>query len=397
LHPLAAWCEHQLLQSFWLAPPQLACPTLRRHARALWIVSWPLFAVVSVALAVAVLVEPDTLARRATTVAAVGALVCTLHAISRAGRPALASWILVLGLSVLVTQRAWITGGIHAPVAVFYVLFILVASVLIGTRGGYVTAAVCGLGAITLTIGTALGWLTPRPGAGSPVGALIFVTLTIGLALVVQALLAHRPRHALGVDAVQALVHDMRSPLLVLQAHLELLRDDVQGESVKDVDGALGGARRLRQMTASLLDASRLETGQLPVNRSIVNVSELAGSVVTAMRVLQPIREIRVKASGDPRCTCDPELTRRTIENLVSNAMKYTAIDRPIEVAVAGSADRVSIGVHDHGPGLRHASTNESAGIGLLFCRLAAAAQGGTLRVEDLSPRGSVFTVELPR
>src|SRR5688572_7774328 len=116
----------------WFEPPELVRPDLRSHARALWVVSWPFFAVVTVVLGIAVLVEPNTLARRVTTVAAVGALIAILHSISRAGRPVLASWILVIGLSVIVTQRAWITGGIHAPVAVFYVLFIVMASLLMG-------------------------------------------------------------------------------------------------------------------------------------------------------------------------------------------------------------------------------------------------------------------------
>src|SRR5262245_26672323 len=95
------------------------------------------------ALGVAVLVQPETLARRATTVAAVAALVLTLHALSRRGKPALASWMLVIGLSVIVTQRAWITGGIHAPVAVFYLLFVVMAGMLISARGAVVTALVC--------------------------------------------------------------------------------------------------------------------------------------------------------------------------------------------------------------------------------------------------------------
>src|SRR5687767_7102650 len=99
----------------WFAPPELPRADLRRRARALWLLSWPLFAVVAIALSVAVLVEPDTLARRATTVGAVGALVIALHVVSRKGQPVLASWIFVLGLCVIVTQRAWITGGIHAP------------------------------------------------------------------------------------------------------------------------------------------------------------------------------------------------------------------------------------------------------------------------------------------
>src|SRR5437763_9471881 len=106
----------------WFAPPEYVRPDLRRCARALWIVSWPFFVVVTVLLGIAVLVEPHTLVRRATTVAAVGVLMTALHMTSRAGRPVLASWILVTGLPLIVTQRAWVTGGIHAPVSVFYVL-----------------------------------------------------------------------------------------------------------------------------------------------------------------------------------------------------------------------------------------------------------------------------------
>src|SRR5436190_14719533 len=109
----------------WFAPPEPTHGELRRQARSLWLVSWPFFAVVAAVLGVAVLVEPQTLARRATTVTAVGALITILHTINRRGRPMLASWMLVIGLSVIVTERAWFTGGIHAPVAVFYALFIV--------------------------------------------------------------------------------------------------------------------------------------------------------------------------------------------------------------------------------------------------------------------------------
>src|SRR5215831_11496862 len=125
----------------WFAPPDLPRLDLRQRARSLWILSWPFFAAVTVLLGIAVLVEPYTAARRATTIGAVAALMAVLHAISRAGRPVLASWMLVTGLSVIVTQRAWVTGGIHAPVATFYVLFILMAGFLLGPRGGLATDA----------------------------------------------------------------------------------------------------------------------------------------------------------------------------------------------------------------------------------------------------------------
>jgi signal transduction histidine kinase len=399
----------------WISPPLLSHPDLRRRARALWIVSWPLFAVVAVILGIAVIVEPDTLARRAVTVGAVGVLVLFLHFVSRSGRPVLASWMLVIGLTAIVTQRAWITGGIHAPVAVFYVLFIVMASVLIGARGGVVTAAACIVGAIVLTVGTYFEWLTPRPGAGSTIGGFVFVLLAIGLALVIQMLVTLRGgRDGLGVDAVRLLVHDMRTPMQVVTGHLQLLRYGAGGESAKLVDAALDGASTLNRMTNSLLDLSRLEAGQMPVQRTVIDLSVLAQSVIASLRVLQPTRDISVESHGDPCCCCDRELTRRVLENLVSNAMKHTPVEGRVRVSISGSRTRVCITVSDEGPGvprekseqifdpfsargLRSTAGYESSGLGLAFCRLAVEAQSGRISVEEGAKGGSVFVVDLPR
>ena len=382
----------------WFAPPDLAPPDLRRRAHALWIVSWPFFTVVAVVLGIAVLVDPHTLPQRATTIISVGVLVTALHTISRAGRPMLASWMLVIGLTVIVTQRAWDTGGIHAPVAVFYAIFIVMASVLIGARGGLITAGLCVLGAVVLTIGTAREWLITRPGAGSPLGAFVFVVLVIGLALVLQALVTFRSRReGLSPQALQTFVHDLRSPLQVLLTHLELLRDDVRGESVKDLECALDGATMVNRMTTSLLDVSRLDAGRMPVRRSVTDLFALANAVMTTIHILQPTRDIGVEAHGDSACNCDPDLTRRIIENLVSNALKHTNADGRVRVVISGSQNRISIAVHDERPDVRSVAGHESWGVGLAFCRLAAEAQGGAIRIEPAQPKGSVFIVELPR
>jgi signal transduction histidine kinase len=331
----------------------------------------------------------------------------------------LASWILVIGLSVIVTQRAWFTGGIHAPVAVFYVLFIVMAGVLLGARGAVATAAACTLGAIVLAVGTTLGALTPRPGAGSALSGFVFVglaiVLAIGLALALHAVVTLRPRRdVLDVDAVQLLVADMRSPMQVLVSRLEVLRDELRGENAKDAEEALSGVRALRRMTNSLLDVSRLEAGLMPIRQSVTDLSALAHAVVSAVRIVQPTCDIAVETRGDSMCNCDPDLTRRIIENLVSNAMKVTTIDGRVRVVIAGSEHTASIAVTDEGPTvppeqrtrifepyrvdrLQRAAADESSGLELAFCRLAVEAQRGTIRVEDGTTRGSVFVVELPR
>jgi signal transduction histidine kinase len=263
-------------------------------------VSWPFFAVVTALLGIAVVVDPHTLVRRATTIAAVGGLMTVLHMTSRAGRPMLASWMLVTGLSVIVTQRAWVTGGIHAPVAVFYVIFIVMAGVLLA-RGAVATAAASTLGAIVLMVGTTLGWLTPRAGAGPALGGFVFVVLAIGLALVLHALVTLRPRReGLDVDAVQLLVDDIRSPMQVVVSHLEVLRRELRGDSVKDVDAALSGVRVLRRMTNSLLDVSLLEAGRMPI-ADPTDLSGLAHGVVCRAQRSADVRHRCRDAYGSSR------------------------------------------------------------------------------------------------
>ncbi|HEY4129686.1 MAG TPA: HAMP domain-containing sensor histidine kinase [Gemmatimonadaceae bacterium] len=397
----------------WFAPPELAHPDLRQRARALWIVSWPFFVVVAVLLSVAVLVEPYTAARRAATIGVVGLFMAVLHAISRAGRPVLASWMLVTGLSLIVTQRAWMSGGIHAPVAVFYVLFIIMAGALLGARGGFATAEVCILGALAL--GCGLGWVTSRPNAGSVFSGFVFTVLAIGLALVVQILVRLEGRdEGLDVDSVHMVVGDMRSPMQVLLTRLEVLRAEVSAENAADVEAAIGGVNALRRMTNSLLDVSRLKAQRMPIRRSLTDLSMLAHSVACAFRDAQPTCEITVETRGDASCNCDAELTRRIIERHVSNAVKVTPIGGCVRVVLSCRHALASIAVSDDGPTipaeqrreifepyrperLWNATGDESSGLGLAFCCLAVEAQGGTIRIENRAPRGNVYVVEMMR
>ena len=399
----------------WFAPPELPSTTLSRHARALWLVSWPFFAVVTVMLAIAVFLEPSTLARRTGTVLAVGTLVAGLHGVSRRGRPILASWIFVLGITVIVTQRAWITGGIHSGVELFYALFICMAGVLLGARAGVVIALASFIGATVLLVGEELSLLQPVAGAGSPFFAYVWVAFAIGIALALQGLVSFRSRHQeLGVHAVQMFVHDMRSPLQVVLAHLELLRDEVTSEGASSVAGAIDGATNLHRLTTSLLDVSRLEAGSMPIRHVHTDLLALASSVVSSIQVLQPTRALSVESTGSITVRCDPDLMRRVLENLVINALKHTEIESRVRVVLSGAEESLRIAVLDEGAGVpaekrarmfnlfgaegvRTESGYESHGLGLAFCRLAVEAHGGTIRVEGGEPRGTVFVVELPR
>jgi signal transduction histidine kinase len=94
-------------------------------------------------------------------------------------------------------------------------------------------------------------------------------------------------------------------------------------------------------MTNSLLDVSRLEAGRMPIRRCVTDLSALAQAIVSAVRIAQPTCDIAVETRRDSMCDCDPELTRRVIENLVSNAMKVTTLGGRVRVVIAGSEQRV--------------------------------------------------------
>ena len=167
-------------------------------------------------------------------------------------------------------------------------------------------------------------------------------------------------------------------------------------------------------MTNSLLDVSRLQAGRMPIRRCVTDLSAMAQAIVSAVRIAQPTCDIAVETRRDSMCDCDPELTRRIVENLVSNAMKVTTLGGRVRLVIGGSEQRVSIAVTDEGPivppeqrtrifepyrtdRLQRAGADESSGLGLAFCRLAVEAQGGSIRIEDGTTRGNVFVVELPR
>ncbi|HUX33430.1 MAG TPA: ATP-binding protein [Gemmatimonadaceae bacterium] len=399
----------------WFDAPAPTSPEASRRARALWKLQWSFLGVLATLFGVATVLMPQTIGRRAVSILAVAALTLVIHAINRAGRTNLASWLLVLGLTAVLTQRAWITGGVHSPVDVFYLLFVLMAGGLLGTRGSVVTAAVCLVCAIALAVGAPTEIVAPI--AGLRLTAVYLLVIVLGLAgtLVALTLLLKQARRSATDDLIQMFVHDMRSPLTVIAASLAMLREDVppDSEMAEHVDAARANAIRLNALANNFLDVHRMEAGSMPVRRAPTDVAALARDVVAGLRVLSPTRQIEVCAPRPALCDGDPQLVRRIIENLLGNAIKHTPPDSAIRIDVSGNEERMQVAVRDEGPGIpvdlrtrlfeRYSATSvasdrgaHSVGLGLAFCALAVKAHGGAIRVESGDPRGSVFIVELP-
>ncbi len=120
--------------------------------------------------------------------------------------------------------------------------------------------------------------------------------------------------------------HDLKSPLRAIDGFMHLLQEQMQGrlqpEDQDLVDRVLASATRMNRLITDLLALARVSQGQL--QRSLVDVSDLAEGVLRQERHRDPTREIEVVIAPGLKANCDPRLAQVVLENLLGNAWKYT-------------------------------------------------------------------------
>lgn len=219
-------------------------------------------------------------------------------------------------------------------------------------------------------------------------------------------------------NLVHMIVHDMRSPLGAISTSLQLLKEDLEGnipeENLNDIEAAMMGSSALMSMLNDLLDVSRLEAGQMPLEIAHQDLVQVALESVTALRPLAPGREVALQGEPEVKARCDSSVVRRIIDNLVANGLKHTPAGCTLAVEVKETEAGVRVSVFDSGPGIpseylghifdkfgqvatRSSGAYHSTGIGLTFCKMAVEAHGGTIGVESTLGEGSTFWFTLPR
>jgi signal transduction histidine kinase len=215
---------------------------------------------------------------------------------------------------------------------------------------------------------------------------------------------------------VHMIVHDLRAPLTAVFNYLDLVREQEAGfisiESMQNLDLAMKASRWMVQMVNVLLDASKIESGQMTLRLVECDVGDLLAEAIDAIRSLADEKNI-VFRPVHLRGVVDRDIIARVVQNLVSNAVKLTPPGGDVKVTVEIRGRRLRIEVRDHGPGIaaeHHPKIFEkfgqldssvrqsvpSSGLGLYFCKLAVDAHGGHIGVDSDVGKGSVFWFELP-
>jgi PAS domain S-box-containing protein len=220
---------------------------------------------------------------------------------------------------------------------------------------------------------------------------------------------------ALKNELLALITHDMRTPLTVIAGFAEQLENrwselsDV--EKLESVDTILRNSRSLSRLAEEGLEIARVESGELAYELRPVALEDEVNRTVADLATADAER-IRVSAeAGLPLVRCDPDRHWQILMNLLSNALKFSPPESPVEVKLSRRESVVQVAVRDHGPGIEprdlpklfqkfsRVGTKRLAlgnGLGLYVSKAMIEAQGGQVWVQSYLGRGSTFVYTLP-
>jgi PAS domain S-box-containing protein len=220
-------------------------------------------------------------------------------------------------------------------------------------------------------------------------------------------------------DEFVALVsHELRTPLTSIRGYVELVLDDVEllsGEHREFLEIVDRNTDRLLHLVTDLLLLAQADAGRLSLARTSVELVPLVANCVRAAQPTAERADVELVFSSDSLATIsgDPVRLEQLLDNLISNAVKFTPSGGHVEVLVNASSESAVIEVRDTGVGIaacdqeqlferffRTQSATDLAiagtGLGLSIAKAIVDAHGGSIDVESTEHHGTTFRVELP-
>jgi two-component system sensor histidine kinase BaeS len=212
-------------------------------------------------------------------------------------------------------------------------------------------------------------------------------------------------------------VHELRTPLSIIQGNLEAWRDGVVTPTADAIGSVHDEAVVLSRLITDLRDLSLAEAGQINLALEDVDIVQLVASTVASSQDRARHAGIALTVSPDEQTKmtyADPGRIRQVIRNLLDNALRHTPHGGHINVSITTDRDgSVVVSVADTGTGIAAVDlphvfehfykadqsrerSRSGSGIGLAIVKQLVEAHGGHVRAESAQGQGSTFTITLP-
>jgi PAS domain S-box-containing protein len=210
--------------------------------------------------------------------------------------------------------------------------------------------------------------------------------------------------------------HDLRTPLhaIGLSAGLLAGQPDLGETAQRTVSRILSSSQRATRLVKQLLDFTQARLGgRIPIRARPTDLHELARRVLDDVRTVYPDRTLTLHQQGDGGGHWDEDRLAQMLQNLLTNAIKYSPPGTPVIVETRGDATQATLSVHNLGAPippeflvrifepLQRGSdevdlSGRSIGLGLYIVKAIATAHEATVEVESQASSGTLFTVRLP-
>lgn len=216
---------------------------------------------------------------------------------------------------------------------------------------------------------------------------------------------------------IVAASHELRTPLTTLNIYLQLLADyfkvSSQGNYSTYVTGAMGQVKKINDLINQLLDLSRIQSGHLDFECSVFSFEDLVLKIVKKMQAIMPSHKIVLRGKVNSLIKGDAERISQSLENLLSNASKYSKEESEIHVNLSEDEESVMVAVTDFGMGIdkQHLSkiferfyripgkkenTFPGIGIGLYLSQQIIKKHSGKITVESILNKETTFVIQIP-
>jgi signal transduction histidine kinase len=224
-------------------------------------------------------------------------------------------------------------------------------------------------------------------------------------------------QESLRQDMLADVTHELRHPIHILQGNLQAILDDVYPLSMEEIARLSDQTQHLTTLVDDLHELAQAEARQLPLFKQETDVNLLVQNTAEAFRPLAEADGITFDVdllTGPLLLEIDADRVRQALQNLLSNALRYTPEGGEIKVSLEALESVVSIAVEDSGIGIQPedlarvfdrfyrsdaARSREApgAGLGLAIARALIQAHDGQIEVYSaVVDQGSRFTIKLP-
>ncbi len=216
---------------------------------------------------------------------------------------------------------------------------------------------------------------------------------------------------------MQQISHELKTPLQAVQSAHDLLKASkaVRSDKLRMLEIIDNNIGKMAYFSHQYLDLAKIESGAMQYNMELLDLLKIVEFIMEEAKLVTGSKEISIelKAMPIPKTMMDKEKVSMVINNLISNAIKYTPKHGKIVVSVGPGEIGVQVQVQDSGIGISqdeienvfvrfyqasniNGARTHGSGVGLAIVKAYSEGHGGRVHVESSLEQGSLFRVEFP-